>query len=71
MMFSKACKAHLNSVNESGLQHAYQAIVVAIRLQLVIPAVIIHAIIPGLFTNTATNVMKSILEKRHEQTTKR
>jgi hypothetical protein len=40
------------------------ALKTAVRLQLLVPALIIHSIAPRCFTNTATTVMKDILEKR-------
>jgi hypothetical protein len=63
-MFSKKCKEHLENVNESGLQHMVTALSAAVKLQLLVPALIIHSFAPRCFTNTATNVMKDILDKR-------
>jgi len=63
-MFSKQCKAHLESVNETGLQHMATALKTAVKLQLLVPALIIHSVAPRCFTNTATDVIKDILEKR-------
>ncbi|MDA8882918.1 DUF6356 family protein [bacterium] len=63
-MFSKKCKEHLESVNESGLQHMATALSAAVKLQLLVPALLIHSVAPRWFTNTATNVMKDILDKR-------
>jgi hypothetical protein len=63
-MLSKQCKAHLNDVGETGLQHMAAALKTAVRLQLLVPALIIHSVAPRCFTHTATNVMKDILEKR-------
>ena len=63
-MKSKQCKAHLDDVGETGLQHMAVALKTAVRLQLLVPALIIHSIAPRCFTHTATNVMKDILEKR-------
>ena len=40
------------------------ALKIAAKLQLVVPALIIHSVAPRCFTNTATNVLKDILEKR-------
>jgi len=40
------------------------ALKTAVKLQLVVPALIIHSVAPRCFTNTATNVLKDILEKR-------
>ena len=63
-MISEQCKAHLKEVDETAFQHMFHALKVAVKLQLVIPAIIIHAFVPRLFTHTGTNVMKNILEKR-------
>jgi len=63
-MFSKQCKLHLASVNQKPLEHMATALKTAVKLQLLVPALIIHSVAPRCFTNTATNVMKDILEKR-------
>ena len=63
-MLSNKCRLHLKEVNETGLQHMLHALWVAIRLQLVIPALIIHAFAPRYFTHTASNLMKNILKER-------
>tara|TARA_B100001113_G_scaffold348877_1_gene343449 strand:+ start:389 stop:583 length:195 start_codon:yes stop_codon:yes gene_type:complete len=63
-MLSKQCKLHLKEVGETPLQHMKQALTTAIRLQLLVPALIIHSVAPRFFTKTATNVMKDILDKR-------
>tara|TARA_B110000977_G_C10625546_1_gene318018 strand:+ start:292 stop:498 length:207 start_codon:yes stop_codon:yes gene_type:complete len=65
-MFSKQCKAHLEEVGETGLQHMKGAFKAAIQLQLVIPALLIHGVAPSLFVNTASNVMKDILKDRKD-----
>ncbi len=69
-MLSKQCKAHLEDVGETGLQHMGKALLVAIKLQLLVPVVIIHSIAPRYFTKTATNVMRSILDDRKQKTNK-
>lgn len=63
-MFSKQCKIHLEEVGESGLSHMMGATKAAIKLQLLVPALLIHAIAPRFFTHTGTNVMKDILKDR-------
>ena len=63
-MLSKQCKLHLKEVDQTPLQHMKQALLIALRLQLLVPALIIHSIGPRFFKNTATNVMKDILDKR-------
>ena len=63
-MFSKECKLHLESVNQKPLEHMATALKTAVKLQLLVPALIIHSVAPRCFTNTATDVIKDILEKR-------
>ena len=63
-MLSHKCKQHLEEVNETALQHMVQALWVALRLQLIIPAVIIHAFAPRFFTRTGSNMMNTILKER-------
>ena len=63
-MLSKQCKLHLEEVGQTGLQHMAVALKTAVKLQLLVPALIIHSVAPRCFTHTATNVMKNILEKR-------
>jgi len=63
-MFSKQCKLHLEKVGETGSQHMVKALKIALRLQLLVPALIIHAFAPRFFTDTASKVMKDILNGR-------
>ena len=63
-MFSKKCKEHLKDVTENGLQHMVSALKIAVKLQILVPVLIVHAIIPCLFTQTASKMMKDILENR-------
>tara|TARA_B100000900_G_C20385837_1_gene636473 strand:+ start:402 stop:599 length:198 start_codon:yes stop_codon:yes gene_type:complete len=63
-MLSKQCKLHLKEVGETGTEHMFKALKVALRLQLLVPALIIHSIAPRYFTKTATTVMKDILDGR-------
>ena len=63
-MLSKQCKANLEEVGETGLQHMGKALKTAVKLQLLVPALIVHSVAPRYFTKTATNVIKSIIENR-------
>lgn len=62
-MFSKRCREHLAEVDESGLQHMRSALRTAIKLQVLVPVLIIHSIAPRCFTHTASNTMKKLLER--------
>ena len=66
-MFSKKCKLHLQEQNETGLEHMFHAIKTAVRLQLLIPLLLIHAVVPGLFTDRGTTVIQDILKDRKIQ----
>jgi hypothetical protein len=63
-MLSKHCKLHLEEQGETGLQHMRTAIKTAVKLQLLVPALLVHSIAPRCFSNTATNVMTNILKNR-------
>lgn len=63
-MISKKCKEHLDEVGESAFCHMLHALKVAVKLELLVLAVIVHAFIPRFFTHTATNAMKKIIEDR-------
>ena len=69
-MLSKQCKLHLEEVGETGLQHMGKALLIALRLQLLVPAVIIHSVAPRFFTKTASNAMRNILDDREQKTDK-
>ena len=42
------------------------ALKTAVKLQLLVPALIIHSVAPRCFTNTATKVIKDILKERSD-----
>ncbi len=65
-MLSKQCKAHLDDVGETGFQHMVSALKIALKLQLLVPALIIHSIAPRFFTKTTTKVLKDILQSREK-----
>jgi hypothetical protein len=65
-MFSKQCKAHLEEVGETGLQHMGKALKIAVTLQLLVPVVLVHAVAPRFFTKTASTVMKDIVKDRNK-----
>ena len=63
-MLSKQCKAHLREKEETGLQHMRAALWTALRLQMLVPMLIIHSIAPRFFTDKGTEVIKDILNDR-------
>ena len=63
-MLSKKCKLHLKEGNETPLQHMKYALTTAVKLQLLVPALLIHSVAPRYFSKTATNVMRNILKNR-------
>jgi hypothetical protein len=62
-MFSKQCKLHLEEVGKSGPAHMAFALKTAVRLQLLVPALVIHAVAPRFFTHTASDTLKDILNE--------
>ena len=65
-MLSKQCKLHLEEVDQTPIQHMKQAIIMAVKLQLLVPALLIHSVAPRFFKNTATDAMKGILKDRND-----
>ena len=63
-MISKRCRAHCESVGETPVQHMISALKIAVKLQLLVVAVTVHAFIPRWFTYTATTHMKRIVDAR-------
>jgi|TARA_B110000240_G_C13166185_1_gene311540 hypothetical protein len=62
-MLSKQCKLHLKEADMRPMQHMIHALTIAVKLQLLVPAVIIHSVAPRLFATTASDTMKDILKK--------
>jgi len=60
-MLSKECKLHLEQEGMTGFQHMRRALRIALKLQLIIPALLVHSIAPRYFTRTASKVMKDCL----------
>ena len=65
-MFSKQCKLHLEEKGETGLEHMKAALKTAVKLQLLVPALVVHSVAPRFLTDTATRVMKDILHNRKD-----
>ncbi len=63
-MFSKQCKLHLEEKGETGLQHMKAALWAALRLQMLVPLLIIHSIAPRFFTHKGSEVIQDILNDR-------
>jgi len=61
-MLSKQCKLHLKKANMTGVQHMIHALKIALKLQLLVPALIIHSVAPRLFPTITSNTMKRILD---------
>lgn len=63
-MLSKQCRLHLEETGETGFEHAKKAVKMAAKLQLLVPALLVHAVAPRFFTHTASDVMENILKER-------
>jgi len=66
-MFSTKCKMHLSGANETPLEHMGEALKIAIKLQLLVPVLIVHSVAPSLFPTTASTVMEDILKSRKKE----
>jgi len=60
-MFSKQCKLHLNETNMTAMQHMRHALTIAIKLQLLVPVLVVHSVAPRFFRTTASDTMRKIL----------
>jgi hypothetical protein len=59
---------HLASVNETYWQHGRHAVGIALRLWAAAFAVVVHAVVPALFTHTATDTCEAIVRERDART---
>jgi hypothetical protein len=66
-MFSKKCRLHLQEQNETGLEHMRAALWAALRLQMLVPMLIIHSIAPRFFTHKGSEVIQDILDERYKK----
>ena len=46
----------------TAMQHMVHALKIALKLQLLVPVIIIHSVAPSVFTTTASDTMKRILD---------
>jgi len=63
MMYSKACKLHLEQVNMTRWQHFRHAIGISMRLFIGSIAVLIHAFAPRWLKSTATDTCVAIAKE--------
>ena len=59
---------HPAEMGETYLKHMLVALKCSARLYLAAAACMIHAFVPFLFTTTATNISKNVIENRIKQT---
>jgi hypothetical protein len=57
-------RAHLDSVNETYRTHGWEALKIAAALATALVAVLIHAVVPGLCTHTASDTADVIVKSR-------
>lgn len=61
---------HLKEVNEKYFKHLIEASLISLSLMVASIACILHAIFPFIFTNTASTIMRKILNRtdiRHDR----
>lgn len=66
-MLSKQCKLHLEQEGMTGLQHMRRALKMAVKLQLAVPALVVHSVAPRFFTRTASTIMKDCLGEKNDR----
>ncbi len=57
-------KEHLKDVSETYLKHLMGSLIIAVKLLLLVPVMLVHGIVPGLFKKTTTNALENILDDR-------
>ena len=58
----KNSKDHLDEANESYFQHLYSALIIGFTMIIGGLQAVLHAIIPGLLTKSASNKIKKLYE---------
>ena len=66
-MFSKACKSHLEDVGLSYTAHLIRAWKIGFGFLFLFPIMIIHGIVPGWFTTSATDYMGKLMDAKKEE----
>jgi hypothetical protein len=61
IVYNKFFVDHPNENNETYGQHMFQAVCISLQLFWAAVAVLIHAFIPGIFTTTASDCLKRVL----------
>ena len=61
---------HLEEVKEDYLTHLAEAIQIALSLIIAFFAVVIHAVFPPLFTDTASSILKGVIRRNTNRTLK-
>ena len=64
MMFSKKCKLHLEEAHMTRWQHFKHAIGIAVRMEMAVGAVFLHAFAPRYFKTYASDICKEIVKEK-------
>lgn len=56
-MLSQQCKWQLESEGKTGAQHFKDAVKTAVKLQILVPALIVHAVAPRCFAEMSEDVI--------------
>ena len=65
-MFSKQCKLQLETENKTGQEHLTDAVKTAVKLQLLVPALLVHAFAPRFFVEMSEDAITYFTEKDNE-----
>ena len=56
-MLSQQCKLQLEAEGKSGAQHFQDAVKTAVKLQLLVPALLVHAVAPRCFVEMSEDII--------------
>jgi hypothetical protein len=59
--------SHLSELKEGYFKHLLEALLIVVSLLLAAGACLIHALVPGIFTKTASTIMRNILGRTDDR----
>ena len=59
--------SHLSELKEGYFKHLLEALLIVVSLFLAAGACFIHALVPGIFTKTASTIMRNILGRTDDR----
>lgn len=66
-MLSQQCKWQLESENKTGSEHFRDAVKTAVKLQFIVPALLVHAVAPRCFAKMGEDVIDRMMDVGNEK----